>query len=90
MENCEKRVLASSCLSLRSHETTRLPLERNNDMCYLIVLLQSVEKIQFSLKSDKNNGYFTWRPVYICLYLTQFFLEWEIFQKKFVDKIKEN
>jgi len=24
-----------------------------------------VEKIQFSLKSDKNNGHFTWRPTYI-------------------------
>jgi hypothetical protein len=24
---------------------------------------KSVEKIQFSLKSDKNNGYFTWRPI---------------------------
>ena len=23
------------------------------------------EKIQLSLKSDKNNGYFTWRPTYI-------------------------
>jgi hypothetical protein len=25
----------------------------------------SVEKIQISLKSDKNNGYFKWRPVYV-------------------------
>jgi hypothetical protein len=24
-----------------------------------------VEKIQVSLKSDKNNGYFTWTPLYI-------------------------
>jgi hypothetical protein len=24
-----------------------------------------VEKIQISLKSDKNTGHFTWRPVYI-------------------------
>jgi len=24
-----------------------------------------VEKTQVSLKSDKNNGYFTWRPIYI-------------------------
>jgi hypothetical protein len=24
---------------------------------------KSVEKIQVSLKSDKNNGSFTWRPV---------------------------
>jgi hypothetical protein len=26
---------------------------------------KSVEKIQVSLKSDKNNGYVTWRPMYI-------------------------
>jgi len=27
-QNCEKRPLASSCPSVRPHETTRLPLER--------------------------------------------------------------
>jgi len=27
---------------------------------------KSVEIIQVSLKSDNNNGYFTWRPV--CIY----------------------
>jgi hypothetical protein len=26
---------------------------------------KSVEKIQVSLKFAKNNGYFTWRPMYI-------------------------
>jgi hypothetical protein len=26
---------------------------------------KSVEKIQVSLKSDKNNGYFIWTPMYI-------------------------
>jgi len=89
MENCEKQLLASSCLSARSRETTRLILEGSNEICFLIVFLQSVEKIQYSLKSDKNNGYFTWRPICICLsHLTQFFLEWEISQTKFVDKIK--
>jgi hypothetical protein len=32
---------------------------------YLSIFWKSVEKIQVSLKSDKNNGYFTRRPVYI-------------------------
>jgi len=32
---------------------------------FLNILPRSVEKIQVSLKSDKNNGYFTWRPIYI-------------------------
>jgi hypothetical protein len=26
---------------------------------------KSVKKIQVSLKSDQNNEYFTWRPVYV-------------------------
>jgi hypothetical protein len=35
---------------------------------HLSVFRKSVKKIQVSLKSDKNNGYFTWRPIYIfCL-----------------------
>jgi hypothetical protein len=31
----------------------------------LVIFRKSVEKIQVSLKSDKNDGYFTWRPLYI-------------------------
>jgi len=30
-----------------------------------IIFRKSVEKIQVSLKYDKNNGYFTCRPMYI-------------------------
>jgi len=29
-----------------------------------------VEKIQVSLASDKNNGYFTWRPICIFYYIS--------------------
>ena len=48
-----------------------------------------MHEIQVSLKSDKNNGYFTWSPIYISLsYLAQFFLGWEMFQAKVVEKIK--
>jgi len=32
---------------------------------YLSVFRKSVEKIQISLKSDKNNGHFTRRPIHI-------------------------
>jgi len=35
---------------------------------------KSVEKIQVLLKSDKNNGYFTWRPIHLWSCLAQFFL----------------
>ena len=31
----------------------------------LSVSRKSIEKIQIFLKSDKNNGYLTWRPIYI-------------------------
>ena len=39
-----------------------------------------VEKIQVSLKSDKNNGTFLKTNVHFLLYLAKFFLEWEMFQ----------
>jgi len=55
---------------------------------YLSIFGRSVEKIQDSLKSDKSNGYFTRRPINFLSYLAQFFLESEIFQTKFVEKIK--
>ena len=32
---------------------------------YLSIIRKSVIEIQVSLKFDKNNGYFTWRPAYI-------------------------
>jgi len=46
---------------------------------------KSVEKIQFALKSGKNSGYFTWRPIHI---FDQFFSELEMFRKKVVEKIE--
>jgi len=32
---------------------------------YLNIFRKYVKKIQVSLKSDKNNGYVTWRPIYV-------------------------
>jgi hypothetical protein len=61
-----------------------------HEMLYLSIFRKSVEKIQVSIKSDKNNG----RALYIktCVhlwrYLAQSFLEWEMFQTKVVEKIK--
>jgi hypothetical protein len=36
-------------------------------LCKLILeyFRKSIEKIQISLKSDEDDGYFTWRPIYI-------------------------
>jgi hypothetical protein len=48
---------------------------------------KSVEKIQVLSKSDKNNGYFTWRPICIFdYYIAQLFLQCK--QKNVVDKSK--
>jgi hypothetical protein len=45
--------------------------------------------MQVSLLSDKNNKYFTWQNgTHFVFYLTQFVLEWEMFQTKVVEKIK--
>jgi hypothetical protein len=50
---------------------------------------KSVEKVKVSLKCEKNIGYFTWRPIYLQFlsYLAQFFLEWKMSQREFVEKI---
>jgi len=59
-QNYEKRLLASSCLSVcsavRLHGTTRLSLDGFNDIRYVRIFHKSHEKIQVSLKSDKNKG----------------------------------
>jgi len=45
-QNCEKRLLASSCLSVRPHGTTRLPLDGFSLNFILMIFRKSVEKIQ--------------------------------------------
>jgi len=53
-------------LSLSPHRTSRLPLEG-----YLLNLIfeyffwKSVKNNSNFIKSDRNNGYFPWRPIYI-------------------------
>ena len=37
-----------------------------HEIWYLGIFRKSVMTFQFSLISDKNNGYFTWRPLYVC------------------------
>ena len=36
-----------------------------HEIWYLSTIRKMVEKIQVSLKSEKNNGYFTWRQIYV-------------------------
>ena len=44
------------------------------EIWYLSNFLESVEKIQVSLTSYKNNGYFTWSPTYIFYHVSPIFL----------------
>ena len=59
-----KATIALSCLSVCPHGITRLPLETDfHKILYLSIFRKSVETFPLSLKSDKNNGYFTWRLI---------------------------
>jgi hypothetical protein len=61
-QNCEERLLAASCLSVRLSVWKKGLGSRWKDfyeIWYLSIFRKSVEKIQVSLKSDTNNGYFT-------------------------------
>jgi hypothetical protein len=63
-KNCENRLLASLCKSVRleqlgSHWTDF------HEIWYFSFFRKYVENIQVWLQSDKSNGYFTWRTVYI-------------------------
>jgi hypothetical protein len=40
-----------------------------HEIRYLNVFRKYVEKIEVLLKYVKNNGYFTWRPIYIYIYI---------------------
>jgi len=56
------------CLFVRPHGTIQLPLDgflRNLIPQGFFFFRESIHRIQDSLKFDKNNGYFTCRPMYI-------------------------
>jgi len=79
-QNWEKRLLASSSVCPSAWTDCR-------EIWYLSIFRKYVGKIQVLLKSGKNNGYFMWRPTYILWsHLSQFFLEWETFQTKIVER----
>jgi hypothetical protein len=52
--------------SSRVFTTTRTDFNEN---WYLCIFRKSVEKIIVSVKSEINNGYFTWSPIYIFDYI---------------------
>jgi len=59
-----RTVLASSCLSDRMEELGAHWMDFRDIWC-LSIFRKPVGKIQGSLNPDKNNGYFTRRPMYI-------------------------
>ena len=69
-QNCVKRLLASSCLSVRLCLRPSVRMEQFDshwtnflEVWYFSIFRKCVEKIQVSLKSDKNKWYFTWIPI---------------------------
>ena len=61
LQNCKKRLLASSYLSVRlSASYNAAPTGRISMKFYIgNIFIKSVEESQVALTSDKNSGYFT-------------------------------
>ena len=64
-QNYEKRLLPLSCNVCLSVRMEQLSFHWTDfhEILYLNNFRTSVKKIQVLLKSEKNPGYFTWRPV---------------------------
>ena len=84
-KNFEKRLLASSYLPVRPS----IRMEQLGSYCtdfhgiwYFGIFRQFVQKIQVSLKSDKNKGYFTWRRIYIFILSRSVLLRMKRFSEK--------
>jgi hypothetical protein len=63
-QNCEKRLLVSSCPSIRMKKLGCQQIDFD-ETTYLSLFRTSFEKIRVPLKSDNNNGYSTWRRFHI-------------------------
>jgi hypothetical protein len=82
-QNCEKRLLASSRLSVCPH-ATRLP---KNEFSWKSIFALS-KKLVLIIKIQRQHVLYMKTTVHLWEYLAQFFLEWEMFQTKVVEKIK--
>ena len=92
-QNREKRLLASSCLpvcpSTRPHRN-RIQLGGFHEIWYWSSFRKTAEKIQVSLKSDKDNGYFTWRPIYVFGHTSLDSQRMKMLQAEVVQKLKKH
>jgi hypothetical protein len=58
--------VVSVCPSVHLHGIIRLSMnEIFSETWYLSIFRKYTEKIQVLFKYDKNNGYFTWKSMYI-------------------------
>ena len=88
-QNCEEWLLASSCLSVRSHEQLGSQWADFHEIWYLNIFWNLSKKFKFKLQSDKNNGVLYMNSnIQFLSFLNQFALEWEMFQPKAVKEIK--
>jgi hypothetical protein len=55
----------SVCLFASSHEKTWLLLDDFHEIWYLANFKKKFDKFLVSLRTDKYNGYFTWRDMYM-------------------------
>jgi hypothetical protein len=78
------------------HESPSVPmgqlgshLMNFREIPHFSIFRKSVNRVHIPIKSNNNNRYCTWSPIYIFRsYLPQFSLESEMFQTKVVEKIK--
>jgi hypothetical protein len=93
-QNFEKRLLASSCLSVRpSVRMEQLGSHWTDfqEILYLSIFRKPVEKIQVSLKSYKNKGYFTRRLLDFLIISHSALLRMRnVSEKKVVEKTKRH
>ena len=60
-----RKATISFVVSVCPHGITRLPIDRFSWNLIFEYFSKIFEKVQVSLKSDKNNRYFAWRPRYL-------------------------
>ena len=63
--NLRKPTIRLLCPTVRWNSLALSPDGFSWNLIFEKIFRNFIEKIQVSLKSDKNNRYFTWRPIYI-------------------------
>ena len=99
-QNCQTLLLAYSCLSFLLYvcpsvlQFVRIQKLGSywtdfHEIFHSNFNRKYVQKIRVAVNCDKNNRHFTWRPTYIVDHISaHFYIEWETFQTKFVEKIE--